>query len=479
MAAWTGTRSSSRENLLPPRPGAGARPGPFACRDTGSAFLAGSGNALTGGGQNRNDVASPASKRGANRKFLARKGDDVEHYFGGERHQRLREEVRGFALREVEPRISELERHRRVDRDLSRLIAEQGWLGVTVDRGYGGMGLGHLAKTIIIEELSRVSGAMGAMVQASQLGVAKIVHFGDERQRSTWLPEVAAGRCLPTIAVTEYGSGGHVLGMTTSAVRDGDEYVLNGQKVFVGNSHVGDLHGVVARTGAGSKGLSAFLVESDRPGFSLGRHEGTMGLHGFSFGELLFEDCRVPAANMLGAEGDGLPVAYSSSVLYGRANLAAVALGIHRALVEETGAYASRQHRYGKPLCEVPSVKLKLGRMQSRLMVATLSLYHAVSLLDQGLACDHELINAKLVNVEYALDTARNAMEIHAARGLYTDSPVERYLRDAHHIFAPAGTSDVQLLRLGEAALGSDKGQWSERLAGRLRTGPEPLLSVG
>ena len=184
-----------------------------------------------------------------------------------------------------------------------------------------------------------------------------------------------------------------------------------------------------------------------------------MGLHGFSFGELIFDNCRVPAANRLGEEGDGLAVAYSSSVLYGRANLTAVSLGIHQAILEETtallrangSATASRSH-------ELPSIKLKLGQMQSRLMTARLAAYHAVHLLDQGLPCDAELMNAKLVNVEYALDSARDAMEIHAACGLFTDRPVERYLRDAHHIFAPAGTSDIQLLRLGEVALGTAKG---------------------
>jgi alkylation response protein AidB-like acyl-CoA dehydrogenase len=190
-----------------------------------------------------------------------------------------------------------------------------------------------------------------------------------------------------------------------------------------------------------------------------------MGLHGFSFGELIFDDCRVPAVNRLGAEGDGLAVAYSSSTLYGRANLTAVSLGIHRALLEETTAFAAEQHRYGKPLCELPSIKMKLGQMQSRMMTARLAAYHAVHLLDQGLPCDAELMNAKLVNVEYALDSARNAMEVHAACGLYTDRPIERYLRDAHHIFAPAGTSDVQLLRLGETALGINRGEWSQRLA--------------
>ena len=385
--------------------------------------------------------------------------------FATERHERLRLDVRAFAETEVRPRVPAMEESRSVQHELSRLIARQGWLGVTIDQEHGGMGLGHLAKTIIIEELSRVSGAMGAMVQASQLGVAKIVHFGDDRQKKTWLPEVAKGDCLPTIAVTEPESGGHVLGMTTSAVRDGDEYVLNGRKVFVGNSHVGDLHGVVVRTGPGSKGLSAFLVEADRPGFSLGPHRPAMGLHGFSFGELVFDDCRVPATNRLGQEGDGLPVAYSSSILYGRANLTAVSLGIHQALMDETTAFVSAQHRYGESLSELPTVKMKLGQMQSRLMTARLLAYHAVDRLDRGLPCDADLMNAKLVNVESAMDSARAAMEIHAACGLFPDRPIERYLRDAYHIFAPAGTSDVQLLRLSEMALGTDKGQWSEKFA--------------
>ncbi|MFD8194437.1 acyl-CoA dehydrogenase family protein [Streptomyces wuyuanensis] len=389
----------------------------------------------------------------------------MDGYFASRLHHQLRERVRHFAESEVRPRIPAMEAARTVHRELSRLIARQGWLGATISKGHGGMGVGHLAKTIIIEELSRVSGAMGAMVQASQLGVAKIVHFGNEEQKKTWLPLIAAGECLPTIAVTEPESGGHVLGMSATAVRDGDDYVINGRKVYVGNSHVGDLHGVVVRTGPGSKGLTAFLVESGRPGCRTGEQKPTMGLHGFSFGELHFDDCRVPAANRLGEEGDGLAVAYSSSVLYGRANLTAVALGIHQAVLEETTRFCAERHRYGRPLHELPSVKLKLGQLQSRLMTARLAAYHAVHLLDQGLACDAELMNAKLVNVESALDSARNAMEIHAASGLFTERPIERYLRDAHHIFAPAGTSDIQLLRLAEVALGQSKGQWSERLA--------------
>jgi alkylation response protein AidB-like acyl-CoA dehydrogenase len=401
-------------------------------------------------------------------------------YFTTRYHDLLRDKVRIFAEAEVRPLIAEMESSRSVHHGLSRLIAEQGWIGVTIGSRYGGMGLGHLAKTIIIEELSRVSGAMGAMVQASQLGVAKILHFGDEHQKGWWLPEITAGRCLPTIAVTEPESGGHVLGMASTARRDGEDYILNGRKVFVGNSHVGDLHGVVMRTGPGSKGLSAFLVEANTPGLSLGKHEATMGLHGFSFGELVFDDVRVPAQNLLGSEGDGLPVAYSSSVLYGRPNLTAVSLGIHRALVEETIQFAQEHRRYGKPLGELPTVKQKLGQLQSQLMTARLLAYHAAHLLDEGLPCDTELMNAKLVNVESSLDSARTAMEVHAAYGLSADRGVERYVRDAHHIYAPAGTSDVQRLRLAEVALGSSREQWSLILSEQLRDSADGLrTSVG
>jgi alkylation response protein AidB-like acyl-CoA dehydrogenase len=324
----------------------------------------------------------------------------------------------------------------------------------------------HTAKTIIIEEISRVSGAMGAMVQASHLGVAGLIHFGNPRQRQTWLPQIASGEVLPTIAVTEPDSGGHVLGMTATAVRDGGDYVLNGTKCHVGNSEVGDLHKVVVRTGDGSRGLSAFLVEATRPGCRLGPHRRAMGLHGFGFGHIRFEDCRVPAANLLGNEGDGLAVALSSSLLYGRPNLAAVALGVHRALVEATVAYATRLYRYGRPLYEIPVVKARIGEMRSRLDVARLSLYDAVGRLDRGLPCDAQLINAKLINAEYAVDSARAALEVHGAAGLFCDQGVERLVRDAFHILAPAGTADIQRLRLAEDTLGIGKGEWSQRFGG-------------
>jgi acyl-CoA dehydrogenase len=396
-------------------------------------------------------------------------------YLCDARHLALREQVRAFAEREVRPLVPIMETAQGPESSLSRKIARQGWIGITIPDHYGGMGLGHLAKTIVIEELSRVSGAMGAMVQASQLGVAKVLHFGSERQKRAWLPRFASGQVLPTIAVTEPESGGHVLGMRGTAVRDGRYYVLRGRKWFVGNSHIGDVHGVVMRTGEGSRGLAAFLVESDRPGLTLGSLGTPAGLHGFSYGELIFDDCRVPVENRIGEEGHGLDVAYSSSTLYGRPNLTAVALGIHQAIFDDTVQFCRERELYGAQLGDLPTVSVKVGAMRSRLMTARLTAYHAVDLLDQGKPCDAELMNAKLVNTEYALTSAREALEIFAGRGCQKEYTIERYLRDVIHTFPAAGTSDVQRLRLAQIAFGSYGGAWSERLSdvARTRTGED------
>jgi alkylation response protein AidB-like acyl-CoA dehydrogenase len=392
-------------------------------------------------------------------------------------HQSLRATVRDFAEREIRPRIAELEHREGVAEDLSRLVIDQGWLGVTIPSRYGGTGAGHLAKTLIIEELSRVSGAMGAMMQGAHLGVAKVLHFGTEEQRRHWLPQFASGHVIPTIALTEWESGGHFTAMESTAVRDGDEYVLNGHKCFVGNSHLGDVHGVVVRTGPGSKGLSAFLIERDRPGFNPGALGTQAGMHGFSFGEILFEDCRVPVRNRIGEEGEGLNVAFSSSILYGRANLTAVALGVHQAIFEETVRFCQEREQYGRPLAKLQTIAAKVGEMTSRLATARLAAYHAVHLLDQGKACDMELINAKLINTELALTSARVAMEIFAARGVQREFHVERYLRDVLHTFPAAGTSDVQRLRLSEVAFGTNRTPWSERLSEIVRCNPPGALT--
>ncbi|MFE2914609.1 acyl-CoA dehydrogenase family protein [Kitasatospora indigofera] len=390
-----------------------------------------------------------------------------------DRHADLRRTVREFARQEVAPRIAAMEHSQTVDSELAALIAAQGWLGATIDRSWGGMGAGQEAKTVIIEELSCVSGAAGAIVQASQLGVAKIIHLGSTEQQRTWLPAIAAGDVLPTIAVTETVSGGHVLGMQSTARRTRNSWVLDGEKVFVGNSHVGGLHGVVLRTGNGPAGLTAFLVESDRPGVSVLPHSSALGLHGFSFGTVRFDRVKVPASAVVGDVGGGLAVAYSSSVLYGRPNLTAVALGLHRAVVERTVTEATTRTRYGAHLADLAVVQHKIGQMASRFAAARALAYEAVARLDRGESCDDELMAAKHQNVELLLDSVRQAMDIHAAAGLDARSEIARLMRDSWCINPPAGTGDIQVHRLAEQLLHPRRHlDWSQRLAGVLRLPP-------
>ncbi|MGW1976559.1 acyl-CoA dehydrogenase family protein [Streptomyces sp. NPDC001889] len=374
----------------------------------------------------------------------------------------LRRTVRDFAATEVTPRISRMETSGEIERGLVADLARQGWIGVTVPRAHGGMGLGHTAKTVIVEEFSRVSGAMGAAAQASILGVAKLLHFGTAEQQREWLPQIAAGSCLPTIAVTEAESGGHVLGMESTGRRKGKSWVLNGRKVFVGNSHLGHVHGVVVRTGKGSQGLSAFLVEHDRKGVSLTPHEPRLGLHGFSYGELVLDDVRVPDGNRIGEVGQGVDVAYSSSVLYGRLNLAAVAIGLHHATAEQAAAYVAGRPR----IASEGTVRARVGKIAASLRISRLAVYYAAHLLDRGEPCDLDLMAAKQQCVAAAQRAAALGMKIHAAHGLLTGLPMERLHRDAQCVEPPAGTGDIQLHRIASAALSpQDHPQWSERFA--------------
>lgn len=395
-------------------------------------------------------------------------------------HEDLRAEVRAFAETEVAPRIACMEASGAVERELAWEVARRGWIGVTIDSAYGGMAAGHVAKVVLIEELARVCGAMGAAAQASQLPVAMIGNFGSEDQKQRWLAPIAVGEVMPTIAVTEDVSGSQIGGMQGRASRRRGGWVLNAQKVYVGNSHLANLHCVVVRTAESGPGsLSAFLVERERDGVSVGAQVPTMALAGFSFGTVVFEDVWVPEENLLGAVGDGRDVADSASVLNGRTNLGAVSLGVHRAAVETTLAFAAGRQRYGRPLSALSTVEQRLGQMVSNLMTAQTVLYAAADMLDRGVPCDGQMMNAKLVNYELGTASAKLGLEVHAACGLFIDRPIERCFRDAHAIFAPAGTSDVQRLRLAKFALGTaQQPEWSKLFAAPVPA-PVPVPAHG
>ncbi|MEU4827742.1 acyl-CoA dehydrogenase family protein [Actinomadura sp. NPDC023710] len=388
----------------------------------------------------------------------------------------LGDQAREFALAEIKPHLDRLQAHPgEVEEEIVRKMARLGWMTVAIPAECGGMGLGHAAKTLLLERISQVSPAMGAALQASQLGAATFLHYGSDDLLRTWMPQVAAGECLPTIAVTEHKSGGHVLGMQSTGRRDGDHYIIDGGKAFVGNSHIGDVHCVVVRTGpdsAGSRKLSAFLVEADRPGVQLAPYQTAIGLHGFSFGDVIFDGVRVPAANMIGQEGDGKDVAYAASILAGRLCLTGVLLGAQQAIFDDTVTYAKACSRYGAPLADLPVIGQRLGAMNARLMTARTIAYTAADLLDQGKPCDQQLIHAKFEAVTTTLGSAGDAMDTHGAAGLRTDRRIGLLTQDARCLAPPAGTNDIQRLRLGEHAAGLDRPQYSLQLAHRTALRP-------
>ncbi|MEU9429498.1 acyl-CoA dehydrogenase [Streptomyces sp. NPDC048342] len=377
-----------------------------------------------------------------------------------------------FAAAEVTPRVERMESSpHAVERDLALLMAEQGWFGATIPRQYGGMHAGHLAKTLMIQSVSRASGAAGAILQASQLPVSMIIHFGSDEQKALLLPQIASGDTLLSIAVTEEETGSHVLGMETTARRDGSDWIIDGSKVHIGNSHIAHVHCVVARTAsaetAGSRALTAFLVEHDRDGLTVERHQPALGLHGFSFGKLTFDGVRIPEANVIGEVGDGKDIAYSSSILYGRPNLAAVSLGIHEAIMECAASFLEGRRRYHGTLADLPVLRDRIGAMKSRLMACRELAHQAVHMLDHGQSCDGELINSKYLNHKWAVESGQDAMELHGAHALRTDYPLQRLWRDVQHTYSPAGTGEVQRQRLAETELGEPPVQWSERLAAK------------
>ncbi|MFD9394073.1 acyl-CoA dehydrogenase family protein [Streptomyces sp. NPDC060000] len=400
-------------------------------------------------------------------------------------HQALWADVDAFAQEEVLPLVERMESApSRVDRKLARLMANRRWFGVTVPAAFGGMQAGHVAKTILIHRLARVSGAAAAILQASLIPVAALLHFGTSDQRTALLPSVADGSMLMSIAVTEPDQGGHIGGMKASAEWDGKAWVLSGTKAHVGNSHIADLHVVVARTAPHgtrtSQALTAFLVRTDQRGVHVHRHISKLGLHGFGFGLISFDRVRIPPENVLGEEGQGFAVAQSSSVLYGRPNLAAVSLGLHESAVALTAQYVSARPRSKGTLADLGVVRDRLGQMSAREIMARILTYHAVDMLDRGLPCDMELITAKGIGHELASDTGTDAMELHAANALDDSYPLQRVWRDMQTTYAPAGTGEVQRIRLAEGLLQEhrrsaeqtdDTGRiaWSVLLADRIR----------
>ncbi|MFB8777978.1 acyl-CoA dehydrogenase family protein [Streptomyces broussonetiae] len=380
-----------------------------------------------------------------------------------EDHRRLRQQAQAFTSEHIAPLTAPMEaRGPHTDHTVRAALAETGWLGVLLCNGWGGLALGHVAKTVILQVLAFTSPAAAAILQASVLGAAPIAEFGSEEMQRAWLPEIAAGRCWPTIAVTEPGRGSHVLGIETTARRSGRQYILEGEKVLVGNAALGDVHCVVARTGKAGKAnsLTAFLVEKGTLGLDIVPAP-VNGLHGFSVDTVRLTRVCVPATHVIGHVGDGLAVAQHASVVYGRLNLAAVALGTHQRLLQETAQRVTTRPRYRGNLSDLDTVRHRIADMQHHLMTAELAAYHAAHLLDQGVPCDPWLHHAKLTAHRAGAASCEHAKQLWGGHAARLGSTVEQFRRDFDLIHAPAGPDDLQLIRLAEHILGPHRPHWS------------------
>jgi alkylation response protein AidB-like acyl-CoA dehydrogenase len=371
-------------------------------------------------------------------------------------HEEIRRTVRDFAEREIAPVADELERRGEFPHEIIRKAAGLGLLGVPYPEEVGGTGLDSLAYAITIEELSRASGSVGIIVSAhTSLGCNPLYLAGTPEQKDRYLRPLASGEQLGAYGLTEPGAGSDSRGTRTRARRDGEEWVLNGSKRFITNAGVAGVYIVTALTDreADSGKISAFIVPADAPGFSIGRMEEKMGLHASNTGELLFDDCRIPAENLLGEEGAGDKL-FLKTLDGGRIGIGAMALGLAQAAFEAASAYARERKQFDRPIASFQGVAFKIADMATRIDAARLLVYRAAWLKDAGRSYTTEAAMAKLFASEMARDVTNDAIQIHGGYGYITEYHVERYLRDAKLTEIGEGTSEIQRMVIARNLLG-------------------------
>jgi butyryl-CoA dehydrogenase len=371
-------------------------------------------------------------------------------------HEQIRRTVREFAEREIAPIADELERRHEFPYETIRKAAALGLLGVPYPDEVGGTGLDNRAYAITVEELARASGSVAIIVSAhTSLGCFPLYLAGTPEQKEKYLRPLASGDKLGAYGLTEPGAGSDSRGTRTRARRDGDEWVLDGSKRFITNAGAADTYIVTAVTDktADSGKISAFIVERDTPGFSIGRMEEKMGLHASNTGELLFSDCRIPAANLLGAEGEGDKL-FLATLDGGRIGIASMALGLAQAAYEAASAYAKERKQFGRPIGEFQGVAFKIADMATTIDAARLMTYRAAWLKDCGKPYTTEAAMAKLYASEVARDVTNDAVQVHGGYGYVTEYKVERYLRDAKLTEIGEGTSEIQRMVIARNLLG-------------------------
>jgi alkylation response protein AidB-like acyl-CoA dehydrogenase len=370
-----------------------------------------------------------------------------------EREELLRKSAREFAESEITPKIETMEQTGNFPVELLNPMAKLGITGLIAPREFDGVGLNYLARTIVLEELARVYAAVPMGLQVHHMAIAALNDFGTPEQKKKYIPPLARGETMGCVAVTEPSGGSDVLGMQSSAQLKGDKWILNGRKCFITNSHISDYWVVIARTGEGPKGITAFIVDKDAPGASSGRVEHKIGLRGSNTGELVFDNCEIPQNNVLGQAGGGLGVALKTVSESGRTGMAAVALGILQACYEEAGKFANERVLYGKPIAVLQAISFHVAEIYTQLDICRLLCYRASWMKDQNLRFDTESAMAKYYTCDAAARCAKKAIEVHGAYGILQEYKVQRLLRDAMVTISAGGTGEIGKVVVGRAAL--------------------------
>ena len=358
------------------------------------------------------------------------------------------ESARQFALQHILPHREKWDEEQVFPVDDFKKLGEHGFLGVLVPTEYGGAGMGYQEYITIIDEIAQVCGAIGLSLAAhNSLCTAHIMQFANEEQKQKWLPRLATGEWIGAWGLTETETGSDAGGMNTTAVEDGDHYVLNGSKNFITHAISGDVAVVIARTGekGDSRGMTAFVVEKGTPGFSGGKKENKVGMRASETACLFFDDCRIPKENILGEVGDGFIQALK--VLDGgRISIAALSLGIAKGAYKSALEYSKERHQFGKPISSFQGISFKLADMVTRIQASELLTRHAALMKEDGVRMSRESAMAKYYASETAVRVSEEAVQIHGGYGYTKDFPAEKFWRDSKLCTIGEGTSEIQKL---------------------------------
>ncbi|MBL4933380.1 acyl-CoA dehydrogenase [Clostridium paridis] len=367
----------------------------------------------------------------------------------------VRQMVREFALNEVKPIAGEIDETEEFPMDNVKKMAKLGMLGIPFKKEYGGAGGDTVSYIMTVEELSKVCGTHGVIVSAHTSLCASVVdQFGTPAQKEKYLPALAKGEKIGAFGLTEPGAGTDAAGQQTVAVLDGDNYILNGSKIFITNGGVAETFIIFAMTdrSKGTKGISAFIVEKDFPGFSIGKLENKMGIRASSTTELIMENCIVPKENLLGAEGKGFGIAMKT-LDGGRIGIAAQALGLAQGALDEAIAYMKERKQFGRPIAAFQGLQWYIAEMDVKVQAARQLVYKAAWTKDQGLPYTLEAARAKLFAADVAMEVTTKAVQIFGGYGYTKEYPVERLMRDAKITEIYEGTSEVQKMVISGSLL--------------------------